>query len=354
MRFVRMAAAVLVVTWTNTAPAQAHSAAGSPSSNYTTTIRSVLPEPKGFTVRSIEQGSRLEVRWTSGEPAVVSGYEDEPYLRIGPDGVEENRSSPATYVNRDRRGTTAAPQTIDAQATPRWVAVSDRPVARFHDHRAHYMGSVPPQAVDRQPNLRRTIQRFDVPISQGKQKYVVSGVVEWVPSSSPVQYLAVSTAIIAVLVVAALWAGVSLTRRMTVRPLIIGALGALILVDFVHLAGIAGGVAGGSPVGRAISIGYASIAAWVIAVVSAVLWLKGRPDALYLTTFAAGLMTLVGGIADLSILGKPAVVFQWAPSLARWCVALTLGLGIGILVAAVLLTRPSDSDAIIGNERVGD
>jgi hypothetical protein len=79
----------------------------------------------------------------------------------------------------------------------------------------------------------------------------------------------------------------------------------------------------------------------VIAGVSATLWLRGRPDALYLTTFAAGLMTLVGGIADLSALTKPSVVFMWSAGLARWCVALTLGLGVGLVIAAILLTRPA-------------
>ncbi len=346
---VTLLAVVSTLSWAAAPPVQAHSAAGSPSSNYTTTIQSLEPAASGFSVRSIEQGSRLEVRWISGEPVVVGGYEGEPYLRIGPDGVEENRSSPATYINRNRQGTTAAPDSVDADSPPQWLRVSNTPVARFHDHRAHFMGSVPPESVDLRPKDRQTIQSFDVPIAQGGTQHTVSGVVEWVPDSSPVLFFAVAFGLIVALVGVALWAGKSAHRRNAVRPLIICALSALVAVDVLHLAGIAGGVAGGSWIGRIFSIGYASVAAWVIALISAALWLKGRPDALYLTTFAAGLMTLVGGIADLSILSKPAVVFQWSPLLARWCVALTLGLGIGILVAAVLMTRPA-SDGVGGLE----
>jgi hypothetical protein len=222
-----------------------------------------------------------------------------------------------------------------------WVKVSDEPVARFHDHRAHYMGSVPPESVERDPGRQQVVQSFEVPIVRGTTRHVVSGIVEWLPNSAGVRFWVVSALLVLMLGAAAMWAGTNESRRLTVRPLIIGALGLLVLVDFVHLVGIAGGVVGGSVIGRMISIGYASIAAWVIAGVSATLWLRGRPDALYLTTFAAGLMTLVGGIADLSVLTKPSVVFMWSAGLARWCVALTLGLGVGLVIAAILLTRPA-------------
>jgi hypothetical protein len=339
--FAALLALVSALCWSGAAPAVAHSAAGSPSSNYKTTIESVEPSPVGFSVRSIEQGSRLEVRWTSGQPLVVEGYDGEQYLRIGPNGVEENRSSPATYINRNRQGTSAAPESVDPAGPPQWVKVSAIPIGRFHDHRAHFMGSVPPESVTAGPKARQTIQQFDVPILQGSTQHVVSGIVEWIPNTSPWPYLAVAAALAAFLVGVAAWAGKSIVQRLSIRPLFIGALSTLVVVDMVHLAGITGGVAGGSFASRFLSIGYASVAAWVIAEISAVLWVKGRPDALYLTTFAAGLMTLVGGIADVSILSKPSVVFLWSPELARWCVALTLGLGIGILTAAILLTRPS-------------
>ena len=359
--FAKLAASVLMVWSAMATPAPAHSASGSPSTNYVTTINSVQPSASGFTVKSIEQGSRLEVRWKQGDPIVIAGYEGEPYLRIGPDGVDENRLSPAAYINRDRLGKTAPPADVDAEAAPAWKTVSGRPLARFHDHRAHYMGSVRPESVDANPGARQTIQQFDVPISQGEQSYLVVGVVEWVPNKSPALYLVVAVALFGALVATALWAGRSVVRGKAIRPLIVGALSALVVTDVVHLIGIAGGVAGGSLLGRAITIGYASIAAWLIAGVSALLWLRGRPDALYLTTFAAGLITLVGGVADLSVLSKPSVVFLWSSSLARWCVAATLGLGLGLVVAAILLTRPNPQDEsdlehnlVVGGETVAD
>jgi hypothetical protein len=320
--------------------AMAHSAAGSPSSNYQTTINSILPKPTTFSVRSIEQGSRLEVRWLSGEPLVIRGYDDEPYLRIGANGTSENTLSGATYINRDRNGTTAPPDWVDPEAAPKWRVVSSAKVARFHDHRAHYMGSVPPENVEKNRSLRQVIQTFDIPIEQGASTYLATGIVEWIPGPSPAKTLAWSAVVALSLVAVAVWAGRVVDRRKKIRPLMISALMALVAVDVVHLFGIVGGVQGGTFLGRLFSIGYASIAAWVLAIVSAVLWARDRTDALYLTTFAAGLMTLVGGVADLSILSRSAIVFKWSTDIARTAVGLTLGLGAGLVIAGVLLTRP--------------
>ena len=114
----------------------------------------------------------------------------------------------------------------------------------------------------------------------------------------------------------------------------------LVAVDAVHLAGIAGGVLGGSVVGRFLSVGWASVAAWIMVVVAVVLLVRGRDDALYLLTFAGGTITLVGGMADLTVLSRSSVVFAYSITLARTVVALTLGLGVGLVVASVLLTRP--------------
>ncbi len=322
--------------------AGAHSAEGSPSSNYHTTIDSISPSPKGFAVRVVERGSRLEVRWLSGPPLIVEGYNDDPYLRIGPDGVSENRQSTAVYTNRTRDGTGAIPD-VNSDGPPEWVNISAEPVARFHDHRIHYMGSVPPDKVLESPKKRQLVQEFEILIHRGEmgtETTKVVGRVEWIPSPSPMPALVAAGVVAVLIAAAAAWAGVRHDRRPLARRLTIIALTALVIVDVVHLIGIAGGVEGGSIIGRMISIGYASLAAWIVSLVAIVLLLRRNDDAMYLVTFAAALMTLVGGVADLGILSKSSVVFLWSPNVARFAVAATLGLGIGIVIAGVLLTRP--------------
>jgi hypothetical protein len=325
-------------------PASAHSAAGSPSSNFVTSIDSVKPADPGFRVLVIEAGSRLQITWLNGPALIVEGYENDPYLRIGPNGVEENRQSPATYINRTRQGLDSPPATINPDGPPEWVNVSSQPVARFHDHRIHFMGSVLPQRILDDPKLRQPVQPpFMISVhrgSMGAVPSVITGRVEWVPGPSPVPSYVLAAALGAVLAAVATWAGVRAARRPFARSVVMVATLVLVICDVVHLVGIAGGVAGGSFFGRVISIGYASIAAWVMAVIAIVLLVRGREDAMYLITFAAGLMTLVGGVADIGILSKTSVVFLWSSSLARLVVALTLGIGVGIVVAGVLLTRP--------------
>ena len=84
---------------------------------------------------------------------VVLGYDGEPYLRVGPRGVFENRRSPATYLNRSRIPTTKPPKSADSSAAPVWHRVSSGTTATWHDHRAHYMGTSEPPAVQRDPSV---------------------------------------------------------------------------------------------------------------------------------------------------------------------------------------------------------
>src|SRR5215211_4262842 len=98
-------------------PAAAHGGQGaerSPAANYRTSISAVTPDAEGLEVRVREAGSRIELTNRTGKDITVSGYEGEPYLRITPNGVFENTRSPATYLNRDRRGRAAVPATADA------------------------------------------------------------------------------------------------------------------------------------------------------------------------------------------------------------------------------------------------
>ena len=65
-------------------------------------------------VKVIENGRRLELTNDSSATVVVSGYENEPYLRIGPDGVFENTRSPAVFQNRSLNAPAKVPARYDA------------------------------------------------------------------------------------------------------------------------------------------------------------------------------------------------------------------------------------------------
>jgi hypothetical protein len=107
--------------------ALAASAHGADESNYKSVVTSITPSTTAFTVRTIELGSRLELTVARGHSVLVKGYDGEPYLRIGDDGVYENFHSPSHWVNRDRYGRVALPPEANSDLPPEWVRVADQP-----------------------------------------------------------------------------------------------------------------------------------------------------------------------------------------------------------------------------------
>ena len=85
----------------------------------------------------------------------------------GPDGVFQNRRSPATYLNADRQGTRAIPPEADPTAEPEWEQISTGQVARWHDHRTHWMGGLKPPGVQSDPDRRQTVAPWEVVLRQG-------------------------------------------------------------------------------------------------------------------------------------------------------------------------------------------
>ena len=167
-------------------------------------------------------GLLVEVANHGDQVLVVEGYEGEPWLRIGPDGVEHNRRSPATYLNDERtelrissRATVAMPPDVDATAPPEWVHVSDEREARWHDHRLHWMSPEPPPFVEAgglaralmRANLVGVIgragpddgvfQEWSIPFSLGGQQVALEGEMAWVDPPSSFPYLLVAALLLA-------------------------------------------------------------------------------------------------------------------------------------------------------------
>jgi hypothetical protein len=84
----------------------------------------------------------------TGKTIVVQGYQREPYARLLADGtVEVNHNSPAFYLNDDRFAPEKVPATAKPSATPNWQVVDRTGTFQWHDHRIHWMSSVPPKQV---------------------------------------------------------------------------------------------------------------------------------------------------------------------------------------------------------------
>ena len=169
MRFVRglviAATGAIAVVVVAAQPAAAHDVPGIKPSNFETTVDSTAPRVPGLAVRPIDLGNELELRNHTGVDVVVLGYQGEPYLRVGPRGVFENRRSPATYLNRTRDGKTHVPGIADPTAAPEWNRLASGTVARWHDHRAHWMGTEDPPEVLRAPDQRHVVDQWSLAAS---------------------------------------------------------------------------------------------------------------------------------------------------------------------------------------------
>jgi hypothetical protein len=223
-----VAGLALVLVGAAAGPAAAHAVGtGTEASNYRTTVYGIDQGTPGISVRALT-GGLLELTNRSGQEVLVLGYRLEPYLRVGPDGVFENRRSPSTYTNRFRTAPASIPAEFDPQAAPEWRRIGDGPSAGWHDHRAHWTGPDPP-AVKAKPGAVQAVRTWEVPLRQGDRTMVVRGDITWVPGPAPWPWL-----LAAVGLFAAALAGAGGYQRP--RVLAVVALAA-VAADMVHTAG---------------------------------------------------------------------------------------------------------------------
>ena len=178
------------------APAFAHGR-GTDATNYASRIIEA-PELAGVDWAIYGGDELLEVTNTSDVELVILGYEGEPYLRVGPDGVHANQRSPATYLNTDQFARVDVPAEADADAEPAWERVSSGHAYAWHDHRIHYMSPAPPAEVAANPDDEQLVTqvgeegRWEVPFQYGADAHAVVGELWWVPGPSPWLWLALA------------------------------------------------------------------------------------------------------------------------------------------------------------------
>jgi hypothetical protein len=322
---------VLVLVGATATPASAHGLGGLTPTNYETQLQPVTPHVDGLRVSVSDLGTKVELTNDGAREVVVLGYAGEPYLRIGRHGVFENTRSPATYLNRSTTIIAAPPKRADAKATPVWREISTGNSTRWHDHRAHYMGTDDPPAVARHPDRRRVIDHFSLPMRVGNEKVVARGRIVYVPPPSPWPW------VIGAVVLAGVVFALSRTKRW---PLVfVVALAVLTASEIVHVIGLwdASSATFGTKLGESIysmaGIALGLLTLWWI-------WRKGAESAVPLVLVASLFLFVAGGLADVTTLGKSQLPSTLPGDLARLLVTLTLGLGAGLGAAAALRLRP--------------
>jgi len=308
-------------------PASAHGVGGIQPSNYETRIISVRPAVPGLEIRSVDLGSRLEVTNRTGHEVVILGYDGEPYLRVGPRGVYENVRSPATYVNRTLTGGTPVPARADSDARPVWRRVGDGPVARWHDHRAHWSVATDAPGVRAAPDRMQIVQRFRVELRDHGEPVVVRGIVRWVPGSSAWPWIGLALVLAGVVV--------ALSRTRLARGATATALVAVVVIETAHVIGAWGATTEGT--GTRLGASVYALGAIAVAVI-ALVWLlrRGLHAAAPLVLVAGLFLALAGGLADVTVLTRSQLPTTLPYGVARAIVAVALGLGAGLAIVGAL------------------
>jgi hypothetical protein len=158
-------------------PVAAHGG-GSDAPYYRTQLASADAQPAGVTVRVDPAGEWIEVAYSGGGTIVILGYLDEPYLRLTATTVDENTLSESTYLNQamfaDMPTATSEP-TVE----PKWHRIATSGVARWHDHRIHWMGQTRPPVVAADPGHPHTVGTWTVHGLAGSTPFDIKGTIEW-------------------------------------------------------------------------------------------------------------------------------------------------------------------------------
>lgn len=145
-----------------------------------------VPAESGLELRLLEGPvPGIFVRNDSGEVLSIPGPEGEPFLRIGPQGVEANLRSPMYYLGGDQV-IRKVPPLADPSARPRWLKVSDIPVWAWLEWRARVPATSEQRSV--LGPRERTVLEWAIPARLGDAPLSISGRVDWIPprASRPV------------------------------------------------------------------------------------------------------------------------------------------------------------------------
>lgn len=315
-RAAALLAAVAALVLTGASPAAAH-AGGPEPTDWVAVIDLLAPAMPGVSFRLVEGGEELELTNSAAVVVTVLGYDGEPYLRIGPGGVEENARSAAAYLNRTRDSRSAVPDSaLDPAAAPQWRQVSPTPSWRWHDHRTHWMeDELPPAVLDR-PDGSGTVEvsRYQLDLRYGGTPVQVTGRLLWVPPPPVWPWVAGGL----VLLVAGVLAGG--LRRWQVPAGVL--LGLLLAVDVAHAVAE-----------RSVTGALPSAAGWALGALTLAGLRRDARWAPQTLAMSGALLAVVDGLGDVPVLLHSQLPDAGPAWLARTAATVAIGLGAGLLAA---------------------
>ena len=179
MRRAFVLAAVAVAAILAAPGAEAHF--GTAKLGYRSTITGVSPRIKGLQLKVLYGDDQVWLDNKSKETIVIDGYDGEPYLRFGKDGIYVNVKSPAGALNQTRYGSTKPPPSANAKAPPEWQKLAGGNVWAWHDHRIHYMIPTLPPVIKAAPREPHHVFDWKVPATANGKRFFIDGSLDYKP-----------------------------------------------------------------------------------------------------------------------------------------------------------------------------
>lgn len=131
--------------------ANAHGVGGIEASKTRSRVVAITPNTDLFNVRAVENGERFKITRSSNKDVVILGVDNEPYILINDKGSFVNQKSATRLINDSSSQSSTNSHTkedfektsADPNQIPDWKKVGNSQTYIGHDHRTHYMGSVP-------------------------------------------------------------------------------------------------------------------------------------------------------------------------------------------------------------------
>lgn len=333
-RIAALALGTMVALLLLAGPASAHGR-GSDATNFDSRIVDT-PDVPGVTWRIHGGDEYLSVTNAGDAEIVVLGYDGEPYLRVGPDGVWRNTHSPATYVNQDRYTASTLDPRADPDAEPDWEQISGDSSYYWHDHRMHWMAPVLPPLVREGPAESQLVQPWTVPFVVDGQELELTGELWWVPGPSPWPWIGLGLVLSLPALAGLRIRGGNGSFTQLARPAA-AVLGAVALLNVIHLVDDL--LAGPAPLPDMALAAVQTALFLAVGIFGAVRGWQAGEGAFTALGVGSGALLIGQGILYAPVLGSSQLTSVFPDVLARLAIGWSIAQALPVGIVAVIGTR---------------
>jgi hypothetical protein len=222
-RALRIGLATLLLGGLTASPVLAADDSSADAKYYRSSVTQIQPAVPGLDVKVQSGDGQITLTNHTGKTVTVVGLAGEDYLRVTPNGAEENTASLTASINASAAGDKTALEkaTAAAHKAPTWVKRGAQPTITWRDYRVRWTNKQRPPIVLNDPHSKHTVFSWAVNLKVGSQPVLVLGEVTWIgtPWLTTTQLALIGIALLSVVLVGS-WAFFrrrNRTRRMSGR-----------------------------------------------------------------------------------------------------------------------------------------